>query len=118
MSTVGDLLYFLPQIGLARTARLMGAKIRKRLAKRRLARTLAEPEPEETLLRRLGFDEDIRRTADRLREAWEPLAPFHFGPDVEAEAGPTAARAVLEGRQRLFGEEVDVGWPPRWDWRR
>lgn len=112
-----DLLYFGPAIGLSRGTRLLGVKVRKSLQKWRLARALAAPEAEGPLLARLQLSADPASRLAELRGLWAEL-PAHPGLAPAAEEDPVpGARAVLEGRQCLFGQEVTVGWPPRWSWR-
>ncbi len=60
-----------------------------------------------------------------LRASFKPLAAVSLpgGDPSSSDAGAGAdavrarAEAVLAGRQMLFGREIDLGWPPRWDWR-
>lgn len=112
-----DLLYFGPAIGLRRGCRLLGVKVRKSVRKYRLSRALLAPEPEGPLLARVQLSADPEARLAELRGLWAEL-PAHPGlapwPQEDPEPG---ARAVLAGRQVLFGQEVTVGWPPRWGWR-
>jgi len=117
---VADLLYFGPHLGWRRGAELLLAKGRKALRRRRVAGELRRGSSDRDLLTRLRLPEARDDRLRALREAWEPLAPLleparPGAPEVEPLLA--RARAVRDGRQVLFGREVEVGWPPRWSWR-
>jgi len=109
MGIVGDLRYFAGALGPRRGAALLGRKLVKAWRKRRLAEELRHGEGDAALLARLALSADPARRAETLRDLWLPLA--------ETDVGEGRVRALLAGRQELFGLEVAVGWPPRWDWR-
>jgi hypothetical protein len=127
---LGDLVYFGPRLGPGRAMRLAAAKAAKGRRKRRVAASLRAPDDDASLLGRLGLpaDPDARRAV--LLELWGPaaaspeIAPRLPGdeaargdPGHAASPAVRAADAVLAGGQRLFGDEIEVGWPPDWTWR-
>jgi heparinase II/III-like protein len=111
---LADIRYFGFAIGPGPGSRLAFLKLQKTLRKRRLARVLAQDEPESQRLRRLGLPENREARVALLRNAWKPLADSTvLRPDAPRE---TADR-VLAGVESLFGQDLAVGWPPRWNWR-
>ena len=112
MGVLGDLRYFGPGLGVLRGSALLFAKVKKRAAKKALAAELRGPD-DPALPSRLGLPPDPARLADELRKAFTALAL-----PVSSEEDPErSADSVLDGRQRLFGKDVIVGWPPHWNWR-
>ncbi len=82
---------------------------------------LRRGESDAALLERLRLPAEAGPRRERLIELWEPAAVFALpepgSPEADPETIRARARAVRDGRQILFGREVRVGWPPRWDWR-
>ena len=117
MGVVDDLVYFGPRLGPLRALRLLARKTGKRFDRARVARELAGPLDDDTLLRHLGLAVDPAARSGQLRRLWGDLAPFHRAAEADRPADELRAAAVTTGRQFLFGRTAHVGWPPRWDWR-
>jgi hypothetical protein len=117
---MADLCYFAPHLGWRRGSILLAAKGQKALRLRRLRARLREGSSDRDLLVRLRLPEDAPQRHRLLEETWRPLVPL-LAPAAPQDPGaaPLRARAlaVLDGRQILFGHELEVGWPPRWGWR-
>ena len=118
MSVVSDLLYFGPTLGPRRAVALTAAKVRKALRKRKTAAALRRGESDQALLHRLGLPEDRKLRRRVLAGRLAPLARLGLplSPEPRDETVRRAER-VRAGWQVLFGREIRVGWPPRWNWR-
>jgi hypothetical protein len=124
-----DLVYFGPALSPGRALALARAKIAKARLTRATAAALRRSEPDGVLFDRVGLPQTIDLRVNALRDAFTSLAAVSLPGDVEP-AGDVAstevvrvgdvlkrAEAVLSGKQMLFGREIELGWPPRWDWR-
>ncbi len=120
MGFLTDLLYFGPALGPRRAAGLARAKLAKANRKRKTAAALAHGEADHAVLKRLGLPDDAEERRVSLVALLEPAVPVGLPLDparVPVEEIRARADAVLAGRQILFGRPLEVGWPPRWDWR-
>jgi len=111
---LADVRYFASSLSPETTWRLTLEKLKKRERKRRLARLLAANEPDPAFFARLGLPENQTNRLNVLRDAWTPLAESSV---LRPHISTPAADRVLSGFQDLFGQELHVGWPPRWNWR-
>ncbi len=117
MGFLGDLRYFGPRLGPNRAVRLVAAKLSKTRRKRRLAADLARPTPPDAVCRGLGLSKDPHERVATLRSSWEQLAAATLPSLPDPDTARRHADAVLAGRQHLFDQDPDVGWPPNWNWR-
>ncbi len=124
MSFLGDLLYFGPSLPPRRALALARAKLAKAARKRATEAALSREEPDAALRERLGLPGEAEACVNALRGLWAPLAPLSLPGGAEAASAEAAdaartrrAEEVLAGRQILFGRAIELGWPPRWDWR-
>ena len=114
MGFLADVRYFRSSLSPASAWRLALQKFKKRERKRRLGRMLAASEPDPAFFSRLGLPENKLERLQALGEVWAPLASSTV---LRPHISPAAADRVLSGFQDLFGQELHVGWPPRWNWR-
>ena len=129
MGILSDLVYYAPYLTPSRAMSLFLAKARKRRAKDRLRSQFQKEEPVSRFLERLGLDADHDQRLCYLKDALAPLGDLLPAPELRRDKpGEAAGDAphpewtgpalkVLDGIQTLFGQEVQVGWPPRWGWR-
>jgi len=109
-----DVRYFRSSLSPGAAWRLALQKLKKREQKRRLARLLGANEPDPAFFARLGLPENKAERLNVLRDAWAPLVSSTV---LRPHISPAAADRILSGFQDLFGQELHVGWPPRWNWR-
>jgi hypothetical protein len=126
---LGDLVYFGPALSPGRAFALARAKLAKARLTRATAAALRRAEPDDVLFDRVGLPQTGDLRVEALRGSFKPLAAVSLPGDVAstddvasadaARAGDALKRAeaVLSGRQMLFGREIELGWPPRWEWR-
>ena len=116
MGLVADLLYFGPALGGRRATALAAAKLGKLVRKRGLAAVLRRESPGRVSSARLGLPAAPGERVAAVRELWAPLGDLGE-PVAGLDAVRERARAVRAGTQRLFGQDLEVGWPPDWSWR-
>ena len=114
MGLLEDARYFRSAIGPARGLELVLQKGQKHFRKRRLAGDFARAENEAALLTRLGLPTDRAAYLEVLRSNWTAFADSRV---LNPGTSLSAADRVLAGMQTLFGQELQVGWPPEWEWR-
>ena len=114
MGFLSDARYFRSSLSFGGAWSLSLQKFKKHEQKRRLARLLATDESDAAFFARLGLPENKAERLNLLQDSWTPLTQSAV---LRPQPSPAATERVLSGVQNLFGQELNVGWPPRWNWR-